>query len=94
MKKLLILFAICLCAISCEQNDVIDTKVKIEKVIPDGVYIETLSWYWKNNDDRLCCIGCKDPNITIYILIENNRYGAWSYECRIFFIQISLCMFY
>ena len=72
MKRLFILFAICLCAISCEQNNVIDTKVKIEKVIPDGVYIETLSWYWKNNDDRLCCIGCKDPNITFYILIENN----------------------
>ena len=76
MRKILILFAICLCAISCEQNEFVDLKVKIKKEIPDGVYIES-DWRgleYKNGDlyDWFGAPGVTATPTDHYILIENN----------------------
>lgn len=89
MKKLFILFAICLCAISCEQNDIIDTKVKIEKVIPDGIYSYSkwrMLWYQNGELGYWESVLGSDEYSIIhkgYYLIENNiPYEYDIYTCR------------
>lgn len=78
MRKILILFAICSFAFSCEQNDDFDTKVKVSKEVSDGIYTYSqwrMLWYRNGELAYWESILGNDWSTLIYkgyYLIENN----------------------
>lgn len=88
MKRLLLLLFVCCTAFSCEQNDVIDTKVKIAKKVLDGVYIENINEWrilkYQNGDlvDWWGAPGVTPKPTDRYILLENNiPYAYYDEKC-------------